>query len=263
MPAPVAAAAAPSLFASLGGGAGVGSLLSGFGSLASVFGKSKPKTDPAQAAMYREQMDNAARWRLEDRHDQLNAISLRAADARRAGLHPLFALGGGSSLSPVSTNQPGVPLPGQSYSGSQAGDALAGVGSALRSFSKARAALTNRYDAARVRQAEAEADKSVMDLMLMKEEYARTKLNPNSVGQSGPVATVEQLPDDSFTRPPTQANSLFAPVVLPNGKVSWGINTELEEFPHWVPAAAEYAWDKSKGWWKDFWAPYGVLRRRK
>lgn len=236
MVAPVAAAAAPSLLSSIGGGAGIGSILSGIGSIGGLFGGKSRKGDPVANYMWREQMNLAQQQYGQERQDRLNAISNAAADARRAGLHPLFALGGGAGgYSPASLSMPSPPIAGQSESGSRIGDALQGIGNAVSGFSRATQQRMSRYDEARTQQAEAEAMKSRFDLMLLQEEYARTRLNPNSVGQSTPVSSVPDLPKESFVRNPTEALSLFIPVQLSDGTWTKTVNPELED-------VQSYAW---------------------
>lgn len=137
MPAPTAA-----YIAAMGAGgagssglslAGVGSLLGGAGSLASAFGGGGNNPNLTKMRYF-------------------NQIEDRVADAKRAGVHPLFALG--ANVSPaMATGSP---------SGSAVGDALQGVGSAVRGYARDRTSqsqikMAQHESASRVRVNETQA----------------------------------------------------------------------------------------------------------
>jgi len=163
-----AAPAAGSFLSSIGGLGGVGQLLGGIGSL---FGGSDDGVHQAQLGAQRVQSDymmgrqyhwnkkalwNALRtqeyfrpqeldqqyaawdkWQLPHLQQQMQ---YRVKDAKKAGLHPLFALGQPGHQGPAFSisggpGAPGVsggaaPLPGQTYTGSSAKDKLAGLANA-------------------------------------------------------------------------------------------------------------------------------------
>lgn len=78
-----------------------GALLRGVGQVAPLVGSvlgfnQARKSDKRQEALAREQMQ----FQKDLIHNQ---VSWRVADAKRAGIHPLYAIGGGSTFSPVMT----------------------------------------------------------------------------------------------------------------------------------------------------------------
>lgn len=83
-----------------------GSLLGGV-----MSGASDKKMLKKQIKWQREQMQNRLQWTVND--------------AKKAGLHPLFALGGGGGFSPASV------IPGQSNMGNAVADAAASMGRAI------------------------------------------------------------------------------------------------------------------------------------
>ena len=125
MPAPVAAAAGAGILSKVGGLAGVGSLLSGLGSLGGLFGggsKARKNAEMRNYAMQKEFAQNQLQW--------------RAADARKAGLHPMAALGAaGQGFTPF--------LGGQAASGSHWSDAAQDMG---RAVSRIAAGRQNAYE---------------------------------------------------------------------------------------------------------------------
>ena len=74
--------------------AGVGAMLTG---VSNLFGRDRG-VSANRALRYQ------SRWREEDRHDRLHAVSNLVKDAKRAGIHPLTALGvSGYTPSPMPT----------------------------------------------------------------------------------------------------------------------------------------------------------------
>lgn len=125
--------------------------------LGSVFNsRSQNKANKYNAAMNRAALDETKR-----QFDQNfnHAISARVADAKRAGLHPLFALGGGVGASGGSF----APIP---QSGSSLGDGISAAGAAAsaalsrkgqRALQAAHLALQEKEVNSRVAKNEAEA----------------------------------------------------------------------------------------------------------
>ncbi|AXL14886.1 hypothetical protein [Microviridae sp.] len=72
-----------------------------------------------------------ANWGLQNIYGK--QIQTKVADAKAAGLHPLFAMGA-SGYSPAATNQPSPSPPGQSQTGSFAKDALLAAGQGFQTY---------------------------------------------------------------------------------------------------------------------------------
>ena len=125
--------------------AGAGSLLQGVGALSSLF-RGGNKARKAQG-YWNAVAQNFAREQFdEQKYLARHGIATRVADAKRAGLHPLFALGmGAQGGSPVSFS-PGA-IGGQADTGSGFGDAIAGVGQALSGYAGAQGRKPNAYEA--------------------------------------------------------------------------------------------------------------------
>lgn len=140
------------------------------------------------------------------------SIQTAAADAKKAGLHPLFALGGSMNNS-GSYSVGGMVQPGQSQSGSAAGDAVRGLGEAYDNWqrekentrrderdAKANAEMQGyqkRLMSAQTRQAEARA-------LLAESEAARVTQSANSTRPSyiDPETGVQVIPAGEEKRLP-------------------------------------------------------------
>ncbi len=115
----------------------IGAAASVAGSLLSKGGGSTMPSQ-VQAAksnrQWREQMDREKYYRYEDRKWQLRNLQDTVADAKAAGLHPLFALGGSAAQGGYGGGMPSIPSPiitGQSDSGSALGSGIASAGRAI------------------------------------------------------------------------------------------------------------------------------------
>lgn len=159
-------------------GQGVGSGIGGVaaGAIGSAFGLGSSGDRSGQA---RRLGEYAQRMALQEVHaNELRNLGLQKQvnrygkefqwlvnDARKAGLHPLFALGGSANISPISTSGAGVPtIAGQSATGSVAKDALVrGMSSAGSAAGKM---LMTRAFQSTVARNEAEAIKLLSDAEL-------------------------------------------------------------------------------------------------
>lgn len=113
---------------------GIGSLLSGGSKILGMFGGGKSGAQK-QNEYYQNEM---ARMALDDayRYDRAGGIThkirMQVRDAKKAGLHPLFAMGGSANYSPQTF------IPGQFESGSAARDAVSGgldgIGAAMQAY---------------------------------------------------------------------------------------------------------------------------------
>lgn len=109
------------------------------GLLGSVFGGGGDKRARHDANVwnYRQWQMAQSQWqdqmnmRQEDQRREDSTIQRRVADARAAGLHPLFALGAAGGA--PSGAAPTTFIPGQAASGSFGGDAIQGVAEGIRS----------------------------------------------------------------------------------------------------------------------------------
>lgn len=115
-----------------------------------------------------EQLHMARRQEAWQRTMDTEGVRIRARDARKAGLHPYFALGGGVNASSPATYVPGFQDTG--FTGSHAGDAISGVGEALGDWVERKYKPTDPNDAlrtrllkAQVKEAEAHAEKAHND----------------------------------------------------------------------------------------------------
>ena len=153
-----------------------GSVLSGLGSLGSVFGGSDGDSANDQV---RAQLGYQKKIR---RHGYKWAVE----GAQKAGLHPLFALGTSGSFSPMSF------MPGQSRSGSHAGDALSALGDVATNIGNIYSRNEQRKLAThKMIQADQLFDKELERMRLENLKLAndislqaKTPLNLNAVGQS-------------------------------------------------------------------------------
>lgn len=108
----------------------------------------------------------AARRRAEARED--SQMQRRTADARAAGLHPLFALGAGGVGGPST-------LIGQSASGSKLGDAIQTAGRGVAHYANARVdPLSAKMAQLQIQNAEVNLRKNLIDEQLMNSELATT-----------------------------------------------------------------------------------------
>lgn len=121
---------------------------------------------------FREQMDHSVRRRVED--------------AKRAGIHPLFALGASVGGSPTTTV--GGP------SGSSLGDAVAGLGRNLGRRRMEKSALAQ--SAAEIRRAEAGAARDEAEAALINSERKRLEQNLVSRGHDGATTVDPVLSND-------------------------------------------------------------------
>lgn len=174
---------------------GVGSVLGGVGSLASsLFGKKKDRTAVGLAGLQRE---DANRWNQESLNEsrrQFDAnldyatrqAQIRTADAKAAGLHPLYALGASANVSPSGFVPGGwsASIPGQAESGSLVGEGLAAMGQIASGVGRARgdrrdAARLERLANAQVRGAEARATRDQVEAMAAWAQLKRAEQKSN------------------------------------------------------------------------------------
>ncbi len=158
---PIAAAAAPA--AGAGISAGMGSIIStGMSMLGGLFGskKSQPQYD--------------------DKYFQRSV-----KDAKLAGLHPLFALGGAGAPGPTF-------MAGQSETGSKLGDALKTASRGVTDYSRATAQnpLTTKLAELQISNMEINVRKNLIDEQLMASELRRTTQDAGATG-----ADREFIPD--------------------------------------------------------------------
>lgn len=142
----------------------VGAALSGIGSVAGAVGSfsNAKKSGKEARRQFNQQMNES--------------IQRRVADARAAGVHPLFALGASVGASPTITA-------GQYGSGSAVGDALQGVGGAIKGYSAAKG--LQRMQAAQIRSAEASAARDEAEAQLALSNAKRVEQDMASRGHDG------------------------------------------------------------------------------
>lgn len=147
---------------SLGAAAtGLGSLGSAIGGL---FGAKKSNKDARR--MFQQQMDES--------------IQRRVADAKKAGIHPLFALGASVGASPTL-------MAGQSTSGSALGEGIAEAGRTLTRYASAKADRTAQaaMQAASIRSANASATRDEAEAMLAASQAKKLQQELTSRGHDG------------------------------------------------------------------------------
>lgn len=164
-----------------------------------LFDRSEQKRSlKASQAQFNQQMDHSVRRRVED--------------AKRAGIHPLFALGASLNTSPTI-------MAGQSSSGSAIGDAVRNIGAAYDNYQvnkanekanadAARLAEIKMHQEARESQARIERDKAAARLdnveamaRLSRNAVAAQALASRNSGEGTPDQSPMHLPIVGKTRP--------------------------------------------------------------
>ena len=145
----------------------IGSALIGAGSslLGGLFGSKESSKQRSQDRALTEHQMAEQRRQFDVTMDE--SIRRRVADAKAAGLHPLFALGGSAGASPTAS------IPGQSPTGSFLGEGIAQAGQALR---RALDPLT----LAQVKQADSAANRNEAEAALLRSQAKRAEIDANS-----------------------------------------------------------------------------------
>lgn len=159
-----------------------------------------------------------------------NEMQWAVEDAKKAGLHPLFALGGAANISPLSA----IGIPGQSGSGDFATEAL------VRAGARTGGSIGKAIAQSMIRNNEAEAIKHLSDAKLSRAAAARMGGSP-FVGQSSRQAAADMLPPIEEKRPaPARLTTRSAggkvrtgPAVTPAQEVE-DVEGELEAMIHAV-----------------------------
>lgn len=245
---------------------GAGQLLGGLGGLKSSDGVSGKAMGAQryQAAwldsMYKQNELSHAKqmlpiqYEMWDRYQlphQKSQIQYRVQDARKAGLHPLFALGQSAFNSPSfaagtggSSSPPGIP--GQSRTGSGIGDALSALGGAALSYGN----YKQQKQAAE--QARIRADEQ--HFMDMAEQRSRIQLNEVNADIAARQYWDSQLRRAAVVANSTQdTGSTVARIRTPYGTVNTNPNIDDAELAQtrwgepgeWITGAANMAADLS------------------
>lgn len=201
-----------------------------------------------QMAFAREQFDYQKSFADRARKDQLAFIQNRVADARKAGIHPLFALGApSSSVGPGGTV--GMSLDTGPIGGAGVGEGIARAGQVAADALGRRVpkALAN----AQLRQIQSVTEANEAQGMYYRAQAAKTasEVNPTGVGRGSGVTTFPLGPSTAIQRSPIGTPlkvdpDLSAPGTiearLPSGKAVRTLNPEVfEELWHILMAVPE------------------------
>lgn len=149
-----------------------------------------------------------------DKAQIINPITLRVRDAKKSGIHPLYALG-------APTMSPAKSIPGQSPLGSAIADAAQHLGRGIESTSKKEPgkieSLQERALRAQAERDMAAAMKTRSDMMLnvMDSQKAHDQLENQVIEQNFPPSHIQVR--DSFT-----------------GKLKWVPNPDVYELPELI-----------------------------
>ncbi len=167
--------------------AGMGSIVStGLSMLGGLFGSKK---------------DTQNQKRQEERED--SRFQRASADAKLAGLHPLFALGAGGAGSPQF-------IAGQSETGSAIGDVLKGASRGVSRFQGTKQnPLSLKLADLQLKNAEINLRKNLIDEQLMASELRRTQQESTSTGQD---AEFDMTLDESQRSKPKSKTPIKQPM---------------------------------------------------
>lgn len=172
----------------------LGSAATGLGSLASGFlgAKSSKKSLKEARRQFNAQMDES--------------IQRRVADAKAAGVHPLFALGASVGASPTT-------IAGQSNTGSMVGESIAEAGRAVSNYAQGKG--LQRVQQAQIRSAEANATRDEAEAQLA---LARAKKLEQDLGSQGRDALSAPEAEGLVTFPLPNTTTLDPPVPIVTNK---------------------------------------------
>lgn len=173
---------------------GLGAAASGIGSIAGgLLGASSAKKSQKEAKR---------QFNL-----QLNeSVQRRVADAKAAGIHPLFALGASVGASPTMHA-------GQSDTGSMVGEAISGAGRAATNYAQAKG--LSAVQAAQIRSAEANATRDEAEAQLALSRSKRLEQDMTSRGHDS-LSYPEK--EGLVTFPLPNQDPIGVPIVTPKGK---------------------------------------------
>lgn len=184
--------------------AGMGSIISsGLNMLGGILGKSKPR-----GPSYQQQ------W---DRDD--SRIQRTAADAKAAGLHPLFALGASGATTPSF-------IAGQAETGSNLGDVLKSASQGVKDYSRATATnpLATKLMTLQVQNAEINVRKNLIDEQLMSSQLSRETQAAGSTGRdiefpmNPEVRDLRRTPIPKNAKIPIAADNTPIKIRMPGGQ---------------------------------------------
>lgn len=180
-------------------------------------------------------------------------IRRRVADAKGAGLHPLFALGAGGT-SPVSF------MPGQSSSGSAMGagikrsaasSAVSSAARGLRAYGNYQQAKEDRAANAEMRQLQLEEQRlrnTQLGWEVFNQQQAALKVAEQSANQRRVSVLPEKIPTEIESK---LAHGSHVPVQMRSGRWREVLNPDKYDELSQVDMAVEIAKDMAYQWWQN------------